>query len=98
MKGVLSMSETSTERDVREVAAQRLEKRRGFTGHLLVYLLVNSSLVVIWLMTGHAGFFWPVFPMVFWGIGVVMNAWDVFFAHEITDEDIDREIARMHHR
>jgi hypothetical protein len=36
--------------------------------------------------------------MVFWGIGLVMNAWDVFVAREITDEDIDHEIARMHHR
>jgi hypothetical protein len=91
------MSETGTEGDVRKIAATRLQKRRGFTGHLLVYLLVNSALVVIWLMAGHTGFFWPVFPMVFWGIGVVMNAWDVFFAHEITDADIDREIARMQH-
>jgi len=35
--------------------------------------------------------------MVFWGIGVVMNAWDVFFTQEITAADIDREIARMQH-
>jgi hypothetical protein len=89
------MSETSTERDVREVAAKRLQKRRGFAGHLLVYVLVNSALVVIWLMIGRNDFFWPVFPMVIWGVGVVMNAWDVYFVQEITDEDIDREIARM---
>ncbi|HEX3222811.1 MAG TPA: 2TM domain-containing protein [Nocardioides sp.] len=92
------MTETGTEPNVREAAARRLEKRRGFTGHLLVYLLVNTAFVVIWLITGHPGFFWPVFLMVFWGIGLVMNAWDVFVAHEITEEDIDREVARMHHR
>ena len=28
-------------------------------------------------MTGADGLCWPVFPMVGWGIGVVMNAWDV---------------------
>jgi hypothetical protein len=98
MEGVFSMSETGTERDVRQIAATRLRKRRGFTGHLLVYVLVNTACVVIWLMTGHTGFFWPGFLMVFWGIGVVMNAWDVFFTHEVTDEEIDREIARMQHR
>ena len=97
MEEVLDMSEIETERDVREIATKHLQKRRGFTGHLLVYVLVNASCVVIWLMTGHTGFFWPVFLMVFWGIGVVMNAWDVFFTQEITAADIDREITRMQH-
>jgi hypothetical protein len=92
------MSDTGTQRDVRAIAATRLQKRRAFTAHLLVYVLVNTACVVTWLVTGHPGFFWPVFLMVFWGIGLVMNAWDVFVAREITDEDIDHEIARMHHR
>jgi hypothetical protein len=28
----------------------------------------------------------------------VMHAWDAFFRSEITEEDVDRELARMHHR
>src|SRR5664279_6419847 len=36
-------------------------------------MLVNGFLVVIWAMTG-AGFFWPVFPIVGWGIGVAAKA------------------------
>jgi len=40
------------------------------------------------------GFFWPVFPIVGWGIGVVMNAWDVYWRPEITAEDIQHEIER----
>ena len=42
-----------------------------------MYLLVNGSLIVIWAMTG-AGFFWPVFPIVGWGIGVAASAWDAY--------------------
>jgi hypothetical protein len=45
-------------------------------------------------VTGH-GFFWPVFPIVFWGIGLFMNAWDVYFAEEITEDDIAREVERL---
>ena len=30
-----------------------------------------------------------------WGIGVVMHAWDAFFRSEITEDDVDRELARM---
>jgi hypothetical protein len=76
---------------------QRL-KKRDFHGHLLVYALVNAFLVVIWVVTGPHGFFWPVFPMVGWGIGVVMNAWDVYWRPEITEQDIEHEMKRQHKR
>jgi len=41
---------------------QQLKKRRDFYGHLLVYVLVNTFLVVIWAVVDSHGFFWPVFP------------------------------------
>jgi len=85
--------------DTREQAARnravtQLKKRRDFYGHLLVYVLVNTFLVVIWAVVDSHGFFWPVFPIVGWGIGVVMNAWDVFWRPQITEEEIQREIER----
>jgi hypothetical protein len=52
-------------------------------------------LVVIWVMTDPHGFFWPVFPIAGWGIGVIMNAWDVYARQEITEEDIHREMDRL---
>ena len=85
--------------DTREQAARnravtQLKKRRDFHAHLLIYVLVNAFLVVIWAVTDAHGFFWPVFPIVGWGIGVVMNAWDVFWRQPITEHDIQREIER----
>ena len=59
---------------------------------------MNVFLVVIWAVTSPGGFFWPVFPLVGWGIGVVMNAWDVFVAEEVTDERIQREMEHLAHR
>jgi uncharacterized protein YndB with AHSA1/START domain len=35
-----------------------------------------------------------VFPIAGWGIGVVMNAWDVYWRPQITEQDIGREIER----
>ncbi len=78
----------------RDRAVMQLKKRRDFYGHLLVYVLVNTFLVVIWAVVDAHGFFWPVFPIVGWGIGVVMNAWDVFWRPPITEHDIQREIER----
>ncbi len=82
------------EKTLRERAVRRLKKRRDFFAHLLIYVLVNTFLVVIWAVTS-SGFFWPMFPIVGWGIGVVMNAWDVWRGDEFSDEEIAREIHRM---
>jgi len=94
----MSKLETPRDSELRDRAIRHLKKRRDFHAHLLVYVLVNAFLVVIWWMTTPNGFFWPVFPIVGWGIGVVMNAWDVYFAEEFGEEDIHREIERMEHR
>lgn len=43
-----------------------------FREHLGVYLAVNTLLVTIWVLTG-AGYFWPVWPFMGWGIAVVVH-------------------------
>jgi len=88
---------TARETDMRERAIKRLKKRRDFHGHVLIYTLVNAFLVVIWAVTNPDGFFWPIFPIVGWGIGVIMNAWDVYFAEDFDEEDIEREIRHIQH-
>jgi hypothetical protein len=83
---------------LRERAIKRLKKKRDFAGHLLVYVLVNTFLVAIWALTNVHGFFWPVFPLAGWGIGVVMNAWDVFRTEEFGEDEIRREVQRLQHQ
>lgn len=86
---------TSRETVLRERAVKRLKKRRDFYGHLLVYTLVNTFLVVIWAVTDSGGFFWPIFPIVGWGIGVIMNAWDVYRVNDFSEEQIQHEMERL---
>lgn len=81
--------------ELRDRALARLKKRRDFATHLLVYALVNTVIVVIWVFTSDGGFFWPIFPMAFWGIGVVMNAWDVWHGDAFSEAQIAREIDRL---
>ena len=88
------MATDTREQMPRDRAMQQLKKRRDFRGHLLIYVLVNAFLVAIWAITNRHGFFWPVFPIVGWGIGVVMNAWDVYWRRDITEADIQHEIER----
>ena len=82
---------------LRDRAVKQLKKRRDFRGHLLVYTLVNAFLVLIWAMTSPNHFFWPIFPIVGWGIGVVMNAWDVYVTQDFTEEEVHREMRRLQH-
>jgi class 3 adenylate cyclase len=41
----------------------------GFRIHLTVYIVVNVMLIGIWAASG-GGYFWPIWPMLGWGIGV----------------------------
>jgi len=91
----MQTEETTQDEILRERAIKHLKKRRDFAAHLLVYALVNSFIVLIWAMTNDGGFFWPVFPIVGWGIGVVMNAWDVYRGDEFDEEQIRREMAHL---
>jgi len=67
-----------TDDALREAAVSRLRKKRDFATHVLIYVLVNSFLVVIWAATS-GDFFWPMFPIFGWGIGLVFHAWDVLW-------------------
>jgi polyferredoxin len=93
----MTSMETAHDTELRERALKRLKKRRDFRAHILVYTLVNAFLVVIWAVTS-GGFFWPIFPIVGWGIGVVMNGWDVYFGDDFSEEDIEKEIEHLSER
>ena len=80
--------------ELRQRAIRRLKKRSDFHMHLLMYVLVNGFFVGIWAIT-HSGFFWPAFPMMGWGIGLVANAVDVYRDEEPTEERIQQEIAHL---
>jgi hypothetical protein len=79
-------------------AIAMLKKRRDFHRHVAVYLLVNAALVTTWAITNAGGFFWPVFPIAFWGIGVVMNGWDAYADDAVSERRIEQEIRRLEHR
>ena len=46
--------------------------RRDVREHVRTYVLVMLLLVAIWALTG-AGYFWPVWPALGWGIGLMSH-------------------------
>jgi hypothetical protein len=49
-------------------------RHTDFRAHALSYLMVMTLLVAIWLLTTPGGYFWPIWPMLGWGIGVAWHA------------------------
>jgi hypothetical protein len=47
--------------------------KAAWGAHLGSYLSVNLMLVVIWLMTTPGGYFWPMWPIMGWGVGLVAH-------------------------
>lgn len=88
---------TGADADLHDRAVRRLKAKEEFRVHLLIYALVNGMLVLIWAMTG-ANFFWPIFPIAGWGIGLVAHAMDVYWRHEPTESEIASEMDRLRRR
>ena len=77
----------------RSAAIARLTEKRDFRNHVFVYCAVNALLVVIWAATG-AGYFWPIWAIGGWGIGLAAHAWNVYGQKPISEADIAEEMHR----
>jgi hypothetical protein len=74
-------------------ARKRVTERREYGTHVVAYVVVNASLVLIWALTG-AGYFWPAWVLGAWGIGLVLHGWETFIRRPVTDADVERELQR----
>lgn len=86
---VLHMSQ----QERRDAAIERLKSRRDFKTHAAAYVIVNAGLVVLWALSG-AGYFWPIWAILGWGIGLAFNAWAVYGRKPISEDAIRAEMQR----
>ena len=84
----------STSEDKRERAIRRLKEKDDFKVHLVVYVVVNSMLVVMWAVIGW-WFFWPIFPIAAWGIGLIMHGYTVYRGTSFSEAQIRKEMDRL---
>jgi len=77
----------------RERVRKRLQDRRDFGSHVVVFVVVNAFLVAAWAITG-TGYFWPAWVLAAWGVGVVLHAWETFGRRPVTEADVEAELRR----
>lgn len=69
--------------DPRRLAARRAAARRGVQIHFAAYLAMVVIVLTVWLVVGltaGAWYFWPVWPILGAGIGVVSHALPIKYA------------------
>jgi len=86
------------EEEIYREAKKRVEEKKSFRIHFIVYLCVNALLVIIWATTG-AGFPWFVFPLGGWGIGILFHFLSVYvFSRETDKREIEKEAEKIRKR
>ena len=91
------MTTGMSEEEIYRKAREKVEEKKGFYVHFIVYILVNILLIIIWAATG-AGFPWFIFPLGGWGIGVLFHFLGVFvFSRQTSWErrEIENEVERL---
>ncbi len=61
-----------------KAARKRIRKLKEFYTHIGAYIAVNLMLVFIDLADGSGGLDWFYFPLVAWGAGLLIHAFDVY--------------------
>ncbi|WP_211329961.1 2TM domain-containing protein [Deminuibacter soli] len=69
------------------------KKRAAFKIALTVYVLVNALEVAVWYFTtGPYGYFWPIWSMLGWGLGIAMQYVQAYHGNTLfsTEEEYKR--------
>jgi len=86
------------DREIYEKAKKKVEELKDFYAHLLLYLIVNFVLFLINMFT-YKGYLWFLWPLLGWGIGILMHALSVlefpfFFSEEWKKRMIERIVEK----
>lgn len=82
--------------ELRRLAIRRADMRLAFRSHLFAYAIVNAGLVAIYVMTSFGHYFWPIWPMIGWGIGLGAHAATVYMDGEnLRDRMIEEELEKL---
>ena len=90
------MASQMSEEQIYEEAKKRVEAKKSFYIHLIIYICVNVFLINIWAFVAGRGFPWFIFPLGGWGIGLLFHGLGVFVFDRISNKAaIEKEAERI---
>ena len=87
-----------SDEELRKAARHNLKARNDFKVMVAIFIVITLILVAIWFFsTGGSGYFWPVWPILAFIVASAFAGLDAYgiTRRQITEADIDAEIARM---
>lgn len=76
---------------------RKAQMRASFKAHALSYVLVNLLLIGVWYFTGpgrgHNVYFWPVWPLLGWGIGLSIHGFSAYSTG--VENAVEREYRKL---
>lgn len=83
--------------EVRKRAKKDFDRRKDFSVHLAVFVMINLMFWLIWFSAGASGFPWPLLPGLGWGAGLAAHASEVWF-NKSRESAIEREVEKERQR
>ncbi|MFL5297190.1 MAG: 2TM domain-containing protein [Phenylobacterium sp.] len=82
--------------DLRRRAERRADLKLSFRAHVIAYVLVNAGLVAINLIQTPNGYFWAIWPIIGWGLGLAAHFVAVYhFAGDVRERAVETELRRL---
>ena len=82
--------DTLVDKELMKLAKRRVQARFGFKLHCSICVIISVFLVMIYLLTDRGGYFWPIWPMLALGLGIVIH-WMVY--KQVCGGNMNDEIA-----
>jgi len=90
------MASQMTEEQIYEEAKLRVQAKKDFYRHLTAWAVVNFLLIIIWALTNLGGYPWFLWPLCFWGVGVLAQYLRVFVFKQKSDRAaIEKEAEKI---
>ncbi len=78
-----------------ELLWQIAKRRAGFKWNLAAYFIVNTFLIGVWYFSsGDINHFWPIWPILGWGLGVAFNYFGAYHSNNIFSVEDEYEKLR----
>ncbi|MTJ50407.1 2TM domain-containing protein [Dolichospermum sp. UHCC 0259] len=66
--------------EVKKEQMSNSQQRKGFKSHLFTFLAINGFLVILNLVVSP-GYFWAIYPMLGWGLGLLLHGMKVYISN-----------------
>ena len=62
-----------TKDDLLRLARRRVFLKKVIRWHVILFVIINALLCVIFYLTTPGGYFWPMWSILGWGVGLIVH-------------------------